>query len=369
MFHCPHGHGPLHRANLPIGGLLWVCGVCDGRVATMPIVRRLIDGTAARRLWRTTFDDRATSALGCPGCQRSMLQTSLTVADEPVVLELCRSCHLVWFDAGELETLPPAPAPPVDPVPLAVRQQMAIATVQWQARQAREAEARELNLHDIRRWPALLGLPVEVAGHERSTQPWGTWLVTLTATATSIAALYHRELFDQLALVPNQLFDHAGLGLLSVFFVHGSWWHLIGNMYFLVVFGDNVEDFLGTRRWLGLLFAATIGGSLLQVIGDSRGDIPCVGASGGIAGLLAFYALRFPHVRLGMVWSRAWAVGRSGWFTLSARWAFVFWLGMQALLLWQQLAGYGRVAALAHLGGAAVGVIAWWLTRDDVPPG
>ena len=123
------------------------------------------------------------------------------------------------------------------------------------------------------------------------------------------AARHARYLLRLLALVPIELFDHAGLGLVSVFFVHGSWWHLLGNMYFLVVFGDNVEDVLGTRRRLLLLLAATIGGSLLQVLGDPHGNIPCVGASGGIAGLIAFYALRFPDVRLGMIWWRAWNRG------------------------------------------------------------
>jgi len=126
-------------------------------------------------------------------------------------------------------------------------------------------------------------------------------------------------------------------------------------------FGDNVEDFLGRKRWLLLLGLATIGASLLQVLGDPRGSVPCVGASGGISGLIVFYALRLPKARLATYLSSRYSAGV--WITFPAWGGLLVWLLLQGVLLMQQLDG-GNVAALAHLGGAIVGAIAFFVTRN-----
>ena len=82
---------------------------------------------------------------------------------------------------------------------------------------------------------------------------------------------------------------------MTSFFIHGSLLHLVGNVYFLMVFGDNVENDIGRWRYAALLLAATLAGGFLHIALDVRPLIPCVGASGGIAGVLTYYALRFPR--------------------------------------------------------------------------
>jgi membrane associated rhomboid family serine protease len=88
------------------------------------------------------------------------------------------------------------------------------------------------------------------------------------------------------------------------------------------------------------------------VAGDPRGEIPCIGASGGISGIITFYALQFPHARLGLF-------VRYHWVNFPAWAALVLWAALQAVGVAQQLAGFSNVSALAHMGGAALGLLAW----------
>lgn len=361
MFLCPACDQPLRRTKVQ-NGIVWVCGKCHGRAMTMPVLRRLVDGPALQRLWSRTFDATAARVHPCPACEQPMLQMPFEEQDETFALDVCRRCALVWFDGSEFEAMPAPVRPPPEPqLPSALRQQLAIAEVEERARVVREQAP---GLDDVAILPALLGMPVELHGADRGSQTWATWITAVLIAVISILAFLDDELLPHLAFVPDQAFRLGGLTMLTAFFLHGGWWHLIGNLYFFVVFGDNVEDMLGWRRWLLLLAAATIAGSLLHALGEPHSDVPCVGASGGISGLLTFYALRLPHARLGTyLW--VWRFPR--WITFPAWAGFAFWLVMQLLVLLEQLSGFGNVSALAHLGGVAVGVLAWLVTRDRRP--
>jgi len=131
---------------------------------------------------------------------------------------------------------------------------------------------------------------------------------------------------------------------------------LLGNLYFLVVFGDNTEDVLGKGRYLLLIAVATIAGDVAHILSDPGSTIPCVGASGGISGILAYYCLRFPNARVGIIfWYR--------WFRIPVGVMFAVWVALQIITAMRQSAGISNVAGFAHLGGAAVGVLFWWFTR------
>ena len=96
-----------------------------------------------------------------------------------------------------------------------------------------------------------------------------------------------------------------------------------------------------------------------HILGDPQSAIPSIGASGGISGIITYYALRFPRARLGFPWSIS-----AGCMFLPMS-ALLFWFLLQFLYVFEQHLGVGNVAALAHLGGAAVGVVAWLLWRSD----
>jgi membrane associated rhomboid family serine protease len=158
----------------------------------------------------------------------------------------------------------------------------------------------------------------------------------------------------------------AGLTLLTTFFLHGGWFHLFGNLCFLIIFGGPVEDYLGRARYLLLLLLATAAGSLFQVALAPHSTVPVIGASGGVAGLVAFYGLLFPRVRLVIV--TVWLLFYP--LRIRAGQALVLWILIQALGAWEQIHGFTGTAYAAHLGGGAVGLLFWlaWRIHLDTTP-
>jgi len=320
-----------------------------------------------RDLWSRTFNQNLPRMRQCPSCARLMQEISIGETAGPLVLDVCRACQFVWFDPREFEVMPPLPPKPVpvDRTPQAAKEAIAIMQVERMAREQAEAEP---DLTDLRNLPSLLGFPVETEQGAFRRLPLLTWSVAIVVTLVSVLAFFNHKLIEQFALVPSALWQFGGLTVITSFFLHGSVWHLLGNLYFLIVFGDNVEDYLGRTRWLLLLLLATLGGAIFHVMGEPRSDLPCVGASGGISGLLAFYALRFPRARLGMRWWWGY-YHRSVWFTFPAWGGFAFWMLMQLFGVFEQISGFSNISALAHVGGALVGVGAWLVWRKiEVPP-
>jgi membrane associated rhomboid family serine protease len=90
----------------------------------------------------------------------------------------------------------------------------------------------------------------------------------------------------------------AWLTLLTCIFLHGGWMHMLGNMWFLHIFGDNVEDRLGHIGYLVFYLAAGLAASLVHLLSDPSSTIPTVGASGAIAGVMGGYFVLYPHARV-----------------------------------------------------------------------
>ena len=131
-------------------------------------------------------------------------------------------------------------------------------------------------------------------------------------------------------------------------------------MYFFLLFAGEVEDFLGWWRFLALVFLSAIVGDVFHLLGDPHSENPTIGASGGIAGVMAFFAFQFPKAKLGFfVWWWRW-----GWIRLPAWVAFFLWLLIQSIVLWEQMNGLGHVSAMAHFGGVATGIMLWLVWRN-----
>lgn len=138
---------------------------------------------------------------------------------------------------------------------------------------------------------------------------------------------------------------------LTSMFMHGGWAHLLGNVWFLHIFGDNVEDHLGHLRFALLYVLAGLCAVAAQVVLSPFSEIPMVGASGAIAGVLGAYMLRFPRAPI-----LAWIL--IGIVELPA-FAFLFvWFGYQLLMTVGSLASVqsGGVAFAAHAGGFVAGM-------------
>jgi membrane associated rhomboid family serine protease len=152
--------------------------------------------------------------------------------------------------------------------------------------------------------------------------------------------------------------------VLTSMFLHGSWMHLLGNMWFLWLFGNNVEDSTGRGRFIVFYLLCGAAAAFAQVLTDPASRIPMVGASGAISGVMGAYLILYPHVRvftlvpLGFMLT---SVALPAWVML------VYWLAIQ--LVSGALAagsGTGGVAFWAHVGGFAAGLVLIRLfTRRD----
>jgi membrane associated rhomboid family serine protease len=150
------------------------------------------------------------------------------------------------------------------------------------------------------------------------------------------------------------------LTLLTSLFLHGSPLHLAGNMLYLWIFGDNVEEVLGTVRYLVVYLACGVMGTLVQIWANPESLIPTLGASGAIAGIMGAYVVWFPHNRVRVLVFRFITV-------LPALLVVGFWIIIQVWLGFGSSGDWGErggVAYLAHVGGAATGILVAFLFRD-----
>ncbi len=143
------------------------------------------------------------------------------------------------------------------------------------------------------------------------------------------------------------------LPFLTSMFLHGGWLHLLGNVWFLWIFGDNVEDELGHLTFLLFYIACGFAAALAQYAADFGSNIPMVGASGAIAGVMGAYLIRFPRARVSVllpiviIWTTV---------ELPAFLMLTYWFAIQVYSGTGGGAG-GGVAWWAHIGGFVAGVL------------
>jgi membrane associated rhomboid family serine protease len=156
-------------------------------------------------------------------------------------------------------------------------------------------------------------------------------------------------LFGTEVLPPGFPFVPEVLTLTTNVFLHGSLLHLMGNMLFLWVFGDNVEDAMGHLRFLVFFLACGTAASLTHALIDPDSHRPLIGASGGVSGIVAAYLILYPRVRI-------WGLFLKGIpLRLPAYWAIGFWFVLQFFSAF--LGGDDGVGWFAHLGGFVVGAM------------
>ena len=141
------------------------------------------------------------------------------------------------------------------------------------------------------------------------------------------------------------------LSIFTSMFLHGSWMHLIGNMWFLWLFGDNIEDSMTRPRFVAFYLLSGIAAAMLQVWSDPSSVVPMIGASGAISGVMGAYLILYPKVKVH-------TLVPLGFFTttyaLPAWVMLLFWIGLQVLGGFG--GGEGGVAFWAHVGGFIAGI-------------
>jgi membrane associated rhomboid family serine protease len=295
-----------------------------------------------------------------------MSEIPIVNSEKTIYLDVCTTCHMVWFDANEYQRLPKTPAGEKEKLSPEARELLALAKIESMKLKDEAGGNPDLDAPD--NWwellPAFFGFPVEDDETGITHLPIVTWLLSAIIAIVSIAAFFifnPEEIITNWGLVPAEFARHYGLTFISSFLLHGGALHLIGNLYFLIVFGDNVEDFLGKYRYILLIICAAILGDIFHIISDPASKIPCIGASGGISGIIAFYALRFPRNKICfLVYFR--------WYRMPVFIFFALWILIQFFGAYAQIEGFGDVSSLAHLGGVTAGFIFWMLNRFQPKP-
>ena len=167
------------------------------------------------------------------------------------------------------------------------------------------------------------------------------------------------RLFYSYGLIPSVLMSHNQLPLdlyvvpsfITIFtsmFMHGGFMHLIGNMLYMWIFADNIEDNLGPTKFLIFYLLAGIGAAMTQVLMDTHSQIPMVGASGAIGGVLGAYLINHPNARVLVLIP-------FGFFSQLIKIRALYVLGFWFIL--QFISSGGGVAYGAHIGGFVSGMI------------
>jgi hypothetical protein len=138
-------------------------------------------------------------------------------------------------------------------------------------------------------------------------------------------------------------------------FLHGSWMHVIGNMWFLYIFGDNVEDYLGHFKYLLFYLLVGVIAMVTQIIVDPHSTVPTIGASGAIAGVLGAYFLLYPRARV-LTWFFVFIVWVPAWVMLGYWFVLQFLSGTATSLAYAGRSA-GGIAFWAHVGGFVAGVV------------
>jgi membrane associated rhomboid family serine protease len=339
-------------------GLTFDCTECHGHALSTLLLPRILGDSFTRNLL-----DRAKAVPHCPGkdcpeCRQEMSDIAVFTPKAGVHLDVCARCKVVWFDCKDFDSFPDMPKA-VEPIQLSPQISEAVAQAFSYSKELETESAFGADYPESAwQWiPAFLNLPVKMDAQPADSRPWVTWgLGALLAMIFVYTLPNLAQVVQDFGLIPADPWRRDGLTLLTYFFLHGGIGHIIVNVYFLLIFGDDVEKSIGSGRYVGLIVLAALVSAAAHIAFDPRANMPCVGASGGISGVIAYYALTYPKARIGM---RYYVL----LFYMPAYVWFFIWIGLQLLIAREQLAGAGNVSALAHLGGVTVGATAWLLGR------
>ncbi len=356
MITCPRCAHPLEIRKID-HGRMWHCHGCRGNAVLLPVMRR-INPAIAEELWREART-APVGGLGCPFCRQGM-QVVPGTGSRPE-LDFCRSCLGIWCDVGEREALV-RPPDPSSPLPEDARTVYGRELAEQVRRRHEAADYGTGTLPPDDRWKALigyLGFPVIESPLTTRIRPWMTWSLALGLLMVHLLVLSDlRAILSSWGFVPADVLRHGGLNVLTHFFLHVGWMHLLSNVYFLLLVGDVAEAELGRWRMAGLLLAAVMCDAVVEMALMGGSTVPRVGASGGISALMAFFVIVHPWARVCVNFRLLW------WLRMPAWGAFIIWCLLQVWISFQMLSGFGSVNGIAHLTGAAIGLAAgWWWNR------
>jgi membrane associated rhomboid family serine protease/Zn-finger nucleic acid-binding protein len=310
------------------------CPRCHGAFFESGEAKQILGENAEPTSWERSHaaTNMGSSKLECPAGHGALSAYKVQSPPEKgvdVEVDVCPTCLGMWLDAWEATRLQQATEK------LVVKETERKPQIGWYIFQL------------------LTTLPVEDYNPVRR-RPVALYVVMLLCLASFAAQLVvGKRLFADFGLVPAQLHWYA---IVTHMFLHVNVVHLLPNLYFLYVFGDNIEDRVGHVRFTMLFLVFGVAAALSQLVMMLGSFQPLVGASGAISGLMASYALLFPRTKVWVVWLFV-------RFKMSVITYFTIWVGLQAALAFWSLTTDVTVAFWAHLGGFGAGSVWGFLAR------
>ncbi|SMF00713.1 rhomboid family intramembrane serine protease [Pseudobacteriovorax antillogorgiicola] len=342
---CPNDKSPLSYFDH-----IYSCSSCHGSFHKREGLGQSLYHNLGEMFRKRSVEQQKT----CPHCQSKMLE--IEHQSDELHLDICLSCQGIWFDYGEIPHLEryikqrlKRPQRYLD-----VKKRLQESAVQTLYK-------RYLNTPGDRSDPSKLEILFQILSSlplERNLRPIKTPVTVFALIAINImifALSYNTglgEVFQSWAFIPGQ--SPAFPNILYSMFLHGGFLHLLGNMYFLWIMGDNVEDLMGPANFLLIYFLAGFLGFVASEISGPAG-VPHVGASGAVAGIMAAYLLLFPKAKFLLRFFLVIVIPISSLFYI------LFWFGMNVVnfVVFKQ----AGVAWSAHIVGFIVGFIGTYIFR------
>lgn len=307
--------------------LLSQCGRCLGAFFRPGDLAKTFGEHLEPGAWRShsLASQLGPSSLSCPDDLTALERWELRLDDVHTEVDTCPRCKGLWLDAGELGVM---------------KQLLDFRRTERQSAEQDAGGARTYLLQ------LFTGVPIEVYNPVRR-RPWLLMGLVAVLVAVFLAQLNAPTLTAAFALVPNLAFGSQPVGFVTHIFLHAGAMHLLGNLYFMWIFGDNLEDAWGPLGFAMLFFACGLVGGMLHVAMDPNSGTPMVGASGAISGLMGAYAVMFPRVQVWVVW-----------FFIRFKFGMLWYLALRVMLdVVGAIGGTGGVAWFAHVGGFATGAL------------
>jgi membrane associated rhomboid family serine protease len=341
---CPHCRHytlePLRHENVRLDACVH-CGGVWFDPNELDIVLRRYDPNYRREgsIAKTLGQRVSGTPKKCPRCKVSLATYEFEQGSD-LKIDVCHSCNGVWLDKGELDH----------------------AKIFYEIPEAAERIQQETT---IGHWlfQFFLNLPVEFNIKARRFPIITVILLVLNALLILpvVSTQSPGNIWHLWGLIPQEIGSLSWfVTLLTHQFLHGGWLHLIGNMYFLYILGDNVEDAMGRIMFpLFYLFCGLVAGVthvLYELTIGGSTNIPLVGASGAISGVMAAYVYIFRKAKLTFMLIIF-------QFKLSPVWYFGIWIATNVLFM---ILGAEGVSWAAHLGGFAAGLVFSYFVYEKV---
>jgi membrane associated rhomboid family serine protease len=343
-----------------------VCCGCGGLWVECGQDCRFLVDAAQDAEKKTTHRMRDALAMKCPACRKPLQKARTHGEYQRIVVQFCPDCKAMFLEGVDFKLLKKrktlASKEPEGTVGRPVssikenlekeHQKLLRGEITSDEYYEKFAEDRDLGVKEYL-FNFLTGLPIEI-----NVPPQKPPLVTYALLAINVVVFLiigvnlTREVASVWGLVPA----HAQLyAFFTSMFMHAGIGHIVGNMYFLYVFGDNVEDRLGSKAYLAFYLICGLVAGLVYIIIQHGSTMPVVGASGAISGILGAYLLACPKAKIGIVFFfyplkiPAWGY-------------FLVWVAFQFILS----AVETNVAWQAHLGGFFCGLILYPIFKNTI---